>query len=39
MNEEGFRTAVLTEPFEPVRIHLNDDTTIDILQLGAHRYR
>jgi hypothetical protein len=30
MNEEELCVAVLTDPFEPMRIHLSDGRTVDI---------
>jgi hypothetical protein len=35
MNEEELRTTVLTEPFEPKRIHLSDGRTVDIPRPGT----
>ncbi|MEX2092612.1 MAG: hypothetical protein WD971_08030 [Pirellulales bacterium] len=35
MNEEEIRIAVLTEPFEPKRLHLSDGRTVDIPRLGS----
>jgi hypothetical protein len=35
MNEEELRVAVLTEPFEPKRLHLSDGRTIDIPRPGT----
>jgi hypothetical protein len=35
MNEEELRIAVLTEPFEPKRIYLSDDRTVDIPRSGT----
>ena len=35
MNEEELRIAVLTDPFEPKRIHLNDGRTVDIPRPGT----
>ena len=35
MNEEDLRLAVLTEPFEPKRLHLSDGRTVDIPRPGT----
>jgi hypothetical protein len=35
MNEEEIRIAVLTEPFEPKRLHLSDGRTVDIPRPGS----
>jgi hypothetical protein len=35
MNEDELRVAMLTEPFEPKRLHLSDGRTIDIPRVGA----
>ncbi|MEX2170557.1 MAG: hypothetical protein WD851_14675 [Pirellulales bacterium] len=35
MNEEELRLAVLTEPFEPKRLHLSDGRTVDIPRMGS----
>jgi hypothetical protein len=35
MNEEELRIAVLTEPFEPKRLHLSDGRTVDIPRSGS----
>lgn len=36
MDDEEFRIAVLTDPFEPKRIHLSDGRTVDIPRPGEH---
>lgn len=35
MTEEELQLAILTEPFEPVRIHLTNGTTFDIERTGS----
>jgi hypothetical protein len=35
MNEEELRLALLTEPFEPKRLHLSDGRTVDIPRAGS----
>ena len=35
MNEEELRIAVLTDPFEPKRLHLSDGKTVDIARPGT----
>lgn len=35
MSEEELRLAVLTQPFEPVRIHLSNGATFDVKSPGA----
>jgi hypothetical protein len=35
MNEEELKTAVLTQPFEPVRIHLTNGAIFEVKSPGA----
>ena len=35
MNEEELRIAVLTEPFEPKRLHLSDGRVVDVPRPGS----
>lgn len=35
MNDEELRLAVLTQPFEPVRLHLSNGATFDVKSPGA----
>ena len=35
MNEDELRVAVLTEPFEPKRLHFSDGRTVDIPRAGT----
>ena len=35
MNEDELRMAVLTQPFEPVRIHLTNGATFEVRSPGA----
>lgn len=35
MTEEELKLAILTQPFEPVRIHLSNGATFDVKSPGA----
>jgi hypothetical protein len=35
MNEEELNVAVLTQPFEPKRLHLSDGRTVDVPRVGT----